>query len=111
MKAKTKALCALAAAGLAAGAALALAPPASAAALTEVTNFGTNPTGLRMFEYVPNNVAARPAVLVANHYCGGSASAMFSGTEFAQLADQYGFIVVYPQVTRSSLCFDVSTAG
>jgi poly(hydroxyalkanoate) depolymerase family esterase len=111
MKAKTKALCATIAAGIAAAGALALAPPASAAALTEVTNFGTNPTGLRMFEYVPNNVAARPAILVANHWCGGSASAMYSGTEYAQLADQNGFIVVYPQVTRSSLCFDVSTAG
>ena len=36
---------------------------------------------------------------------------MYSGTEFASLADQYGFIVVYPSVTRSGLCFDVSTAG
>jgi poly(hydroxyalkanoate) depolymerase family esterase len=87
---------------------LAFAPPASAAALTEVTNFGTNPSNLRMYEYVPDRVAAHPAILVVVHYCGGSGPAMFSGTEFASLADQYGFIVVYPSVTRSSLCFDVS---
>jgi poly(hydroxyalkanoate) depolymerase family esterase len=88
---------------------LAFAPPASAAALTEVTNFGTNPSNLRMYEYVPDRVAAHPAILVVVHYCGGSGPAMFSGTEFASLADQLGFIVVYPSVTRSSLCFDVSS--
>jgi acetylxylan esterase len=91
--------------------AVAVAAPASAAALTEVTNFGNNPTGLRMYEYVPNTVAPRPAVLVAVHYCTGSGPAFFSGTEFASLADQYGFIVIYPSATRSGSCFDVSSAG
>jgi len=82
-----------------------------AASLVEVTNFGTNPTHLRMFEYVPNNVAARPAILVAVHQCTGSGPGFFSGTEFASLADRFGFIVVYPSSTRSGSCFDVSTAG
>ncbi|MFF5228891.1 PHB depolymerase family esterase [Dactylosporangium sp. NPDC000521] len=86
-----------------------LAAPASAATLTEVTNFGTNPTNLRMHLYVPNTVAARPAVLVAVHYCTGSGPAFYSGTEFASLADRYGFIVVYPSATRSGNCFDVSS--
>ncbi|MCP2167234.1 extracellular catalytic domain type 1 short-chain-length polyhydroxyalkanoate depolymerase [Goodfellowiella coeruleoviolacea] len=88
-----------------------LAPPsASAATLTEVTNFGNNPSGLRMHLYVPNTVAARPAVVVAVHYCTGSGPAFYSGTEFARLADQYGFIVIYPSATRSGSCFDVSSA-
>ncbi|MFG1714812.1 PHB depolymerase family esterase [Micromonospora sp. NPDC049203] len=100
---------ALAAAGLAVGAALALPGPASAAALTEVTNFGTNPSNLRMYLYVPDTVAARPGLLVVNHYCTGSGPAMYSGTQFAALADRYGYIVVYPSVTRSSKCFDVSS--
>jgi poly(3-hydroxybutyrate) depolymerase len=34
---------------------------------------------------------------------------MYSGTEYASLADRYGFIVVYPSVTRASKCFDVSS--
>jgi acetylxylan esterase len=89
----------------------ALALPSSAASLVEVTGFGTNPTGLRMYEYVPSSAGANPAILVVNHYCGGSGPAMYSGTEFASLADQYGFIVVYPSATRSGQCFDVSTAG
>ncbi|WP_431945297.1 extracellular catalytic domain type 1 short-chain-length polyhydroxyalkanoate depolymerase [Micromonospora marina] len=100
---------ALAAAGLAVAAALAVPGPASAAALTEVTNFGANPSNLRMYLYVPDTVAARPGLLVVNHYCTGSGPAMYSGTQFAALADRYGYIVVYPSVTRSSRCFDVSS--
>ncbi|MFF3850270.1 PHB depolymerase family esterase [Streptomyces sp. NPDC002328] len=83
--------------------------PAAAAALTEVTGFGANPSNLQMYVYVPDNVTARPAVLVAVHWCGGSGPAMHSGTEYAQLADRYGFVIVYPSVTRSSKCFDVSS--
>ncbi|MEU1969227.1 PHB depolymerase family esterase [Micromonospora sediminicola] len=100
---------ALAAAGLAAVAALAAPSPAAAASLTEVTNFGANPSNLRMYLYVPNTVAARPGLLVVNHYCTGSGPAMYSGTQFAALADRYGYVVVYPSVTRSSQCFDVSS--
>jgi acetylxylan esterase len=89
---------------------MAVAPPASAATLVEVTNFGNNPTNLRMHLYVPDVVPPRPAVLVAVHYCTGSGPAFFSGTEFRSLADQYGFIVIYPSATRSGSCFEVSSA-
>jgi poly(hydroxyalkanoate) depolymerase family esterase len=91
----------------------ALAPtPASAASLVEITNFGNNPSGLRMHLYVPDRVVApRSPILVAVHYCGGSGPAFFSGTEFARLTDQFGFIIVFPTVTRASLCFDVSSAA
>ncbi|CAM5259407.1 extracellular catalytic domain type 1 short-chain-length polyhydroxyalkanoate depolymerase [Streptomyces aurantiogriseus] len=80
-----------------------------AATLTEVTGFGTNPSNLQMYVYVPANVTARPAVLVAVHWCGGSGPAMYSGTEYSQLADRHGFVIIYPSVTRSSKCFDVSS--
>src|SRR5215470_1391034 len=82
---------------------------ASAASLAEVTSFGNNPTGLRMFLYVPDNVKPHPAVLVAVHFCTGSGPVFFSGTEFASLANQFGFIVIYPSATRSGSCFDVSS--
>ncbi|SBT42002.1 extracellular catalytic domain type 1 short-chain-length polyhydroxyalkanoate depolymerase [Micromonospora narathiwatensis] len=100
---------ALVAAGLTALAAVTTATPASAAALTEVTNFGTNPSNLRMYLYVPDRVAPQPALVVAIHYCTGTGPAFYSGTQFASLADRYGYIVVYPSVTRSSQCFDVSS--
>lgn len=89
-------------AGLVGGAA-----PASAATLVEVTNFGANPSNLRMHLYVPDNVAAQPAIVVAVHYCTGNGPAFYSGTEFASLADRYGYIVIYPSATRSGNCFDV----
>jgi poly(hydroxyalkanoate) depolymerase family esterase len=97
------------AAAPAAGAAL----PAPQETLQEITSFGPNPTSLRMFLYVPQHVRPHPAIIVAMHYCGGSGPAFFSGTEFASLADKYGFIVIYPSVTRTSpiACFDVSTPG
>ncbi|HEX6357575.1 PHB depolymerase family esterase [Actinophytocola sp.] len=100
----------LGAALLVAAALVGQASPAAAASLVEVTNFGTNPSGLRMHLYVPDNRPARPAILVAVHYCTGSGPAFFSGTEFARLADQHGFIVIYPSATRSGSCFDVYTA-
>lgn len=110
MKVSFKAVGGLAIAAVVTIAGLVAAPkPASAATLVEVTNFGTNPTNLRMHLYVPNVVAARPAILVAVHYCTGSGPAFFSGTQFASLADQYGFIVIYPSATRSGSCFDVSS--
>ncbi|MEV6300639.1 PHB depolymerase family esterase [Actinoplanes sp. NPDC051861] len=97
--------------GLLATTTLLPASPASAAALTEVTGFGTNPTGIRMYLYVPDRLPTKPAVLVAVHYCTGSGPAFYSGTEFKSLADQYGFIVIYPSTVRTGNCWDVSSSG
>ncbi|MFF4782839.1 PHB depolymerase family esterase [Streptomyces griseorubiginosus] len=80
-----------------------------AATLTEVTGFGANPSNLQMYLYVPADVSPHPAVVVAVHYCTGSGPAMYSGTEWARLADTHGFVVIYPSVTRASKCFDVSS--
>ena len=109
MKASVKALLGGLAAETLTVAGLVAAHPARAASLVEVTGFGTNPSNLRMYLYVPDNVAPRPAVVVAVHYCTGSGPAFFSGTEFASLANQYGFILIYPSATRSGSCFDVSS--
>ena len=100
------------AATAAVGVAVVSAPsPAQAASLREVTGFGSNPTSLRMHLYVPDRLAASPGLLVAVHYCTGSGPAFYSGTEFASLADQYGFIIIYPSTTRSGNCYDNSSPG
>ncbi|MFF3857032.1 PHB depolymerase family esterase [Micromonospora sp. NPDC002575] len=110
MRSRTKLLgAALVAAAVAALAAVTAPAPASAAALTEVTNFGANPSNLRMYLYVPDRVAPRPGLLVAVHYCTGTGPAFFNGAQFDELANQYGYLVIYPSVTRSSQCFDVSS--
>ncbi|KAH7140016.1 Alpha/Beta hydrolase protein [Dactylonectria estremocensis] len=80
------------------------------AALTEVTSYGSNPTGTKMFLYVPNNLAAKPAIVVGIHWCTGSASAFYSGTQWARYAETYGYIVIYPQTPYTSdNCWDVSS--
>ncbi|MFE7875160.1 alpha/beta hydrolase family esterase, partial [Micromonospora humida] len=110
MKPRLALLAAALATALATVTAVVAAPnPASAATLTQVTNFGTNPTNLQMHLYVPDRVAARPALLLALHYCTGSGPALHTGYGLSSLADRYGYIVIYPSVTRSSKCWDVSS--
>ncbi|GAB4004866.1 hypothetical protein GCM10029992_51090 [Glycomyces albus] len=82
---------------------------AHAAQLQQITDFGDNPGNLEMYLYVPDNVASNPALVVANHYCTGSGPDYYSGTQFDELAEQFGYIVVYPSVTRESKCFDVAS--
>ena len=97
------ALVGLAALGVAAAA------PAVAASLTQVTNFGNNPGGMEMYVYVPNSHPANPAIVVAMHGCGGSGPGFYAGSEFASLADRYGFIVIYPSAEQQAgfgKCFD-----
>ena len=110
MKRWLLALLAAGATALAGFAYIHLAPPAAAASLVQVTNFGNNPSGLQMYIYVPDNVVPNPPILVALHQCTGSGPEFYSSTEFASLANQYGFIVVYPSVTRSGSCWDVSSS-
>jgi poly(hydroxyalkanoate) depolymerase family esterase len=85
------------------------APQAAAASLVEVTNFGSNPGGMRMHVYVPDSHPAKPAVVVAMHGCGGSGPGFYAGSEFAALANRYGFIVIYPSAEQQAgfgNCFD-----
>jgi acetylxylan esterase len=81
------------------------------ASLQQVNNFGTNPTNVRMYIYVPDKIASstNAPILVAAHYCTGTAQAYFSGTPYRQLADQHGFIVIYPNAPDSGGCWDVHT--
>ena len=83
--------------------------PAFAASLTEVSNFGDNPGGMRMHVYVPDTRPANPAIVVAMHGCGGSGPGFYSSSEFAAQADRYGFLVIYPTATQQAgfgNCFD-----
>jgi poly(hydroxyalkanoate) depolymerase family esterase len=84
---------------------------AVAATLTPVSGFGTNPSKLAMYVYVPAKLASRPALLVAVHHCTGSAQAFFSGAahDYVTAADEYGYVILFPEATRDGHCFDVST--
>jgi acetylxylan esterase len=91
--------------------------PVRAASLQQVSNWGASgvPTYVAMYVYVPDKPAAKPPILVVSHYCTGDAAGMFSQATTSGLvaaADQYGFIMVFPQnhqpgTTRN--CWDVGS--
>ena len=82
---------------------------AAQGSLQQLSNFGTNPTNVGIFYYKPAKVATPTPLIVAMHYCTGTAQAYFSGTQYANLADTHGFIVVYPDAPDSGGCWDVHT--
>ncbi len=89
--------------------AVVVAYPAAAASLVQVTGFGDNPGGMEMYVSVPNTHPTNPAIVVAMHGCGGSGPGFYSSSEFASLADRYGFIVIYPSAEQQAgfgKCFD-----
>lgn len=65
--------------------------------LDEVTDFGPNPGALSMFLYEPTTLPAGPRpVVVALHGCSMTA-ASYADAGWNDLADEWGFIVIYPQ--------------
>jgi len=64
--------------------------------LQAVSDFGSNPGGLAMYEYVPANLGAHRPLVVVLHGCTQTAAAM-EAAGWNALADQYGFAVVYPE--------------
>ncbi|KAH9882593.1 hypothetical protein J1614_000829 [Plenodomus biglobosus] len=77
--------------------------------LTEITDFGPNPRNVSMYIYVPANLPANPPVLVAPHWCHGTAQNVFEYRPWASFGDQYGFISIYPNTSNSDQCWDVSS--
>ena len=71
--------------------------PSAASRLGEISGFGTNPGGLRMFAYVPKKLENRPALVVALHGCSQTAGQYDYGSGWSTLADAAGFVVLYPQ--------------
>ncbi|MEU6084809.1 PHB depolymerase family esterase [Streptomyces sp. NPDC047108] len=70
---------------------------ASAASLTEVTGFGSNPGQLRMFRYVPDGLPSGRPLVVALHGCTQSAAAYDDETGWTRWADEWGFALLLPQ--------------
>lgn len=87
-------------------------PLLHAASLQQITaNIGSNPTNVGFYIYVPDKLASNPAILVNPHACHGSAQSAYTGSQYATLASQHGFIVIYPNSPHSSdSCWDVSSS-
>ncbi|KAF2192966.1 carbohydrate esterase family 1 protein [Zopfia rhizophila CBS 207.26] len=85
-------------------------PVVKRASLQQITNSGiSNPTNVGFYMYVPDKLVTKPGIIVAVHYCSGTAQAYYSGSPYATLAEQYGFIVIYPSSPHSGTCWDVSS--
>jgi acetylxylan esterase len=100
--------------GLIAPLALAVAwvSPAAAASLQPVADWGATgaPSYVDMYIYVPDELAEDPPIVVASHYCTGTASAYFNQlrSTIVAAADEHGFIILFPQATGRN-CWDVGS--
>ena len=76
--------------------------PTAGSHLDEVTAFGTNPGNLRMFRYLPSELAVDPALVVVLHGCTQTAGGYDLGAGWSTLADRYGFALLMPEQQRSN---------
>lgn len=77
--------------------------------LDERIDFGRNPGNLRARAYVPASVKARPALVVVLHGCTQTAAGYDTGSGWSRLADDYGFVLLFPEQQRANnpnLCFN-----
>lgn len=82
---------------------------AAAGPLVQVSAFNAGPTKAGMYVYVPSKKLSPAPIIVAIHYCTGTAQKYFSGSNYASLADTHGFIVIYPNSPSSGGCWDVAS--
>ena len=66
-------------------------------------------TQTKMYIYVSTKLAPKPPIIVAIHYCSGTAQAYYTGSPYAKLADEFGLIVIYPSSPYQGTCWDVSS--
>ncbi|MEM6558194.1 MAG: PHB depolymerase family esterase [Myxococcota bacterium] len=82
---------------------------ANAQVLTPIEDFGDNPGELLMFDYVPEELPAHAPLVVALHGCTQTASDYDDETGWIDLADEFGFAMVFPEQRRGVTfadCFD-----
>jgi poly(hydroxyalkanoate) depolymerase family esterase len=83
--------------------------PGTRSPLTEVSDFGDNPGGLRMFTFLPPGRPKRPALVVVLHGCGQDARGYDHGAGWSTLARRYGFALLMPQqqeINNANTCFN-----
>ena len=112
----TKRILSLCAAGaaLVVAAVLALAAPAQAAQLSQVSGFGSNPGNLAMYAYRPDGLPSGAPAVVLLHGCGQDANGYFTNSGWRTFADRWRFALVIPQQNsgnNSTSCFNWFETG
>ncbi|MDT9682731.1 PHB depolymerase family esterase [Streptomyces sp. TRM76323] len=85
------------------------APQATAAGLTQITSFGSNPGNLSMYAYAPDTLPDGAPLVVALHGCTQSAHDYHAHSGWSKFADRYGFALVLPQTSsanNANSCFN-----
>ncbi len=94
--------------------ALALAAPARAATLTQVSSFGSNPGNLTMYSYRPDGLPGGSPAVVLLHGCTQNADTYFTNSGWRKYADQWGFALIVAEqksANNSNSCFNWFQAG
>jgi poly(hydroxyalkanoate) depolymerase family esterase len=76
--------------------------PGGDSPLAETVDFGTNPGGLRMLSFVPDEFEQAPALVVVLHGCGQTAAGYDLGAGWSMLAKRYGFALLMPEQRSSN---------
>jgi len=67
------------------------------------------PSYVNMYSYVPDQLATVPPILVGPHHCQGTAQSTFSEmASLVSIADQNGFIMIFPEATGEN-CWDAGS--
>lgn len=77
--------------------------------LEPLTGFGSNPGQLNAKIFVPDSLAPGAALVVVLHGCTQTADRYDHGSGWSQLAEERGFVLLYPEQQRSNnanLCFN-----
>ncbi|MCA6123967.1 PHB depolymerase family esterase [Bradyrhizobium sp. WSM 1704] len=83
--------------------------PAAPTPLVETVEFGSNPGALKMFSFVPAQLAPAPALVVVLHGCGQTAASYDLGAGWSTLAAHYGFALLMPEqqaANNGNTCFN-----
>lgn len=83
--------------------------PTGPTRLTALALAGPNPGALAGFVHVPAQLADRPGLVVVLHGCTQNAAGYDRGSGWSTLAEQHGFILLYPEQQRGNnpnLCFN-----
>lgn len=77
--------------------------------LNKIEDFGPNPGSLNLWYYAPAGVSDACPLLVVLHGCSQRANRFAAESGWNELADRYGFIVLYPEQrfqNNASGCFN-----
>jgi poly(hydroxyalkanoate) depolymerase family esterase len=70
--------------------------------LLPLVDFGTNPGALKAYVHVPARLAVNAPLVVVLHGCTQSAAGYDRASGWSQLADEQGFVLLYPEQQRAN---------